>query len=784
VDPFAKVRHKRRDTSDSIEIARICSLPIVEIPDEQTVEAFSHQVVQADHYESGFRLHPEQVGAVLAYDLYEGLFAPIGVGRGKTLITLLIADRAFQAGIERSLLVVPPGVVSQLTMTDIPQARKTVGIRVPFIHMSGRPSKSRSLAANSGKRGCYVMPYSYLSIKDAEQLLMDIKPELIILDEAHNVKNRSAARTRRLLRVMNKLLKRPKIVALSGTITSKSIMDYHHLIAPALNDNCPLPRSDALATNWSYVLDATANPSEGQTGPIAPLLEWARREFPDEDIPRGIPGFRQSYKLRLNHCPGVVSSGDAEIGTSLVIENHPVKQPEKVEGFSKLQQLMRDVEELFRSPSGDEIEFPMHKWRHLYELTSGFYYHLRWPSEAELIEKRRLSVDEATAYLERAKEHHAAHQIYNVELRRWLDRRGKPGLDTPMLVAGDMSRNGSKNTGTDLYDLWTAMKALEFEGMPERISEPIRVCPWKIEHVARWAGSEKGGALLWFWHQEVGVWLTETLQKMGLDPIWCPADSVRPGSSERVLDKANAGRVLVASMGGHGTGKNLQHFQRQALVEFPRKADLLEQVLGRTHRYGQEADELTPVTVNSCEFDNYNMSACLIDSLYIHQTTGTRQKAIYASYNPLPVIYPTDFLRERGFVDLPQLDAKARAALEERFGEEVARYSPGGSGCPSHFKPNTKETDSNGRVLWYERCEAWLRFESTRRRRIHCQDRPMRPLRSPTNRREVQGQSNGARHDQWRSSRGGASQRHLLEESRDADLAWQHQGLHRWCDGR
>jgi len=62
------------------------------------------------------------------------------------------------------------------------------------------------------------------------------------------------------------------------------------------------------------------------------------------------------------------------------------------------------------------------------------------------------------------------------------------------------------------------------------------------------------------------------------------------------------------------------------------------------------------------------MWACLIDALYIHQTTGSRQKLIYASYDPMPQRFPEDFLRERGFADVAQLDREAQERLEEKFG--------------------------------------------------------------------------------------------------------------------
>lgn len=676
-------RAKRRDTADKLEVDRIVGLPIVGLPTPEEVEAVSREVVQGEYFERGYRLHPEQAGGLLAFDLYDGVFGPIGVGRGKTNLTILIADRAFRRGdSRRSLLVVPPTVLGQLVMTDIPAARRLFGVRVPFVLMSGKDRRARLAAASGGKAGCYVMPYSYLSTRDAEEVLVALAPDLVILDEAHRVKNRKAARTARLLRAITRCS--PRLVALSGTITSKSIRDYHHLVNHALRENSPLPHEQVLSDAWAALVDAGAGfePGASQTGPIAPLLDWARAEFPEADIPRGLPGFRAAYRLRLNSAPGVVASGDAELGTSLVIRNAPVPEPQAAEGYAEVERLAKRVEELSISPSGDEIEHGMHKWRHLYELASGFFYRLRWPEIAELVERRRLSEAETVAYLAQAQQHHEALQEYHRHLRVWLERRGRPSLDTPFLVASDMARHGAQNVADpDLYGAWRAAKDLEFDGMPERVSEPVRVSPWKIQHVAALATAERaaglaegepGGVLVWFWHNEVGRWLVEALEAAGEEPLWCPADATRAGSSARILDPASECRIVVAAMGGHGEGKNLQAFRRQVIAEFPRKADLLEQVLGRTHRYGQQADELVPLTVNTSEFDHQNMSACLIDALYIHQSTGSRQKAIYAAYDPLPTVYPPDFLRERGFADVAQLDPAARAALEEKFGVLVA----------------------------------------------------------------------------------------------------------------
>ena len=671
-DPFRRARRsKRRDTADSLEIDRIVRLPIVYEPTDEEVDAFCADEVQAQFYDEGFRLFPTQVGGVLAWDLYKGLFAPIGVGWGKTLITLMIANRAFTEGdSQRSMIFVPPQVYPQLTRTDIPWARKRVGLRVPFILMGGRSLAERRAIARSGKVGCYVLPYSYLSTRDTEEMLEGIRPDLMILDEAHAVKNPRAARTRRLMSYLRD--HQPRLVALSGTITSKSINDYHHLLAFALRQRCPLPIESALALNWSYVIDAGADPSDAQTGPITPLISWARKHFPDIELPAGVPGFREAYKLRLVHSPGVVSTGDKEIGVSLAIENLPVPMDRRRdEGYAKMVELMKRVDEMWLTPSGDEIDHGFHKWRYLYELTAGFFYRLRWPEVEELVLKGR-TVEQAEDALERALEHHEAKQEFNRTLRRWIEWRAQPGLDTPFLVTGDMARNGAQNVGPGLYNAWQDMKRLEFEGMPERISEPVRVCSYKIDWAVKWAeGLKKEGGIVWFHHREVGEWLWEAMQEAGIDVVYCPSESHRKGSNANILDPKNANKIIVASMRGHGTGKNLQHFQRQLFVQFPRDATLIEQVLGRMHRNGQEADELVAHTVNSIEFDHANMSACIVDALYMHQTTGARQKLIYASYVTLPPIYPDDFLRERGFTDVSKLDKKQRAILEEKFGSFV-----------------------------------------------------------------------------------------------------------------
>jgi len=668
-----KASSPKRATAGGLEIERICRLPVVPRLTDVEVEAMSRLEVLGEAYRDGFRLKREQAHALVEYDRMAGLFAPIGVGRGKTLVTLMIAQRAFEKGIATSILMVPPEVYQQLTETDIPWARARVRLTVPFHMMHGRSAGSRKLLANSGKRGCYIMPHSFLSVKDTHTILTSINAGCIIVDEVHKIKNRESARTQRALRYIDDRDEQPELVALSGTITKRSLRDYHHLLIRTLGTGAPIPLGQNRADEWAAVLDAKAAPGEAQTGPVRPLLDWARRTFSEEKISERVDGFRQAYRLRLNSAPGVVVSGDAHLDCGLLIRNTAVANPEKSNGWEDAQALIKQVEDLWISPSGDEIDHAIHLWRYLFELNSWGYHRQKWPDEELLRERKGWSTAEAQHMLGMAKDHHAAQQLYHKGLREWLKRCSMPGCDTPMLVGQNMSQHPEEWANSSLFAAWKQMRSLEMPGMPERDSIPVRVCDYKVRHAADWAEAayrEDGGGIIWCYHREMGAWVYEMIQQLHDIPvIYCPSGRQH---NMRILDHKNRNKIIVASLTAHGTGKNLQHHQRCLFTQFPRQADDAEQGIGRLHREGQDADEVPVDLCNTTEFDHMNFCACLVDALYLQQTVGAQQKLIYANYQTLPRIYPSGFLRERGFEN-EVLDERAEHALAERFGVQPQR---------------------------------------------------------------------------------------------------------------
>lgn len=643
-----------REVPYSAEIDRIVTMPIVHPMDKVEFDQFCKDHIIGETFENGFRFYEVQAEGISAYEQYNGGFFPIGVGFGKTLTGLAIANIAFLKGIKRILLLVPSQVLDQLTSTDIKWARSKIPFNLPVHVIGGRDSGARKALCSSGKKGLYIMPYSYLSVKDTTEMLLSIQAQLIICDEAHNLANRGSARTKRLMDYVEKF--KPEGVMMSGTITSKSIRDYFHLIKWALGKYNPLPNSMALANDWAQIIDAVSTGTygdgasdRGASGPLMPLIRWAERQFPREQWQPTIPGFRKAYKQRLNTAPGVVSSGDASIGTSLTFANVPIsKEAMNNAEHDKLETLWEKVENEWLTPNGDEIDHAIHTWKWLYELTAGFYNELSWPLADAYAKRKRISEPEAVDILEKSKTHHRSGQVYTSALRKWLEKNQKPHIDTPFLVGQDMSRNGSKNVGEELFVLWQDWKNLDFEGRPDRDSHSIRVSDYKIKAAVDWAkGLGEEGGLIWVWHQEMGVWCYEELVKAGINAAHCPAGD-QYNQMLTTEEKPLKDKVTVVSITAHGTGKNLQYFQHNYFLQWPRQDTAAEQTVGRTHRNGQTADELVVTTNITNEFDQLNFAACLNDALYIHQTTGNRQKLIYANYDPIPKIFPSAVIHERG----------------------------------------------------------------------------------------------------------------------------------------
>lgn len=658
------------------DIDRVLQLPIWNGLSRGEIEAMSRVVVRPEAYASGFRLRDVQAEAIFAIEQQEGAFGSIGVGWGKTLITGRAAASFYRKGYDKGILVVPTQVYAQLTEHDLEWIRSRIHLHgVPFHLMGGIGPRGRKGLAQSNYPGCYIMTYSLLSQPDSEEILNTINPSYVILDEAHSV-SRKSARTDRLWRYVRE--HGPRMVALSGTITRRSLIDYHHLIDACLREGSPLPRKKSRVVDWANILDAEATPTLAECELLRPLVTWAqeahaRGEAGAEEFLLGVRGFRRSYHFRFEHTPGVITTGEHELGVSLVIENH--KASTDHEGYTELETLRNALHDEWVTPDGDEIDCALNLYKWDFELSAGFYNRHVWPEIPEIMRLHNLDEREAKIRLERSQVYLQEVNKYHKLLRHWLEHNAAPGMDTPFLVGAEMTRNGAANVGSILYNQWLLLRpeeegGMDFMGRIERIPEAVRVCPYKIEQAYLWAREKRHG-LVWYHHNAIGDWLYERLRDLESEGIEVVHGNAGKAGDRRIRE--SKGKICVASISAHFQGKNLQtgagEHQNNWLVQCPRSAMVFQQLIGRTHRMGQGADSLTVGTNLTNDFDELNYAAMLNDAVYVQQTTGERQKAVLAVYNPTPKIFPPEVLKERGFHDIRTLSPEDETLLRSKFDE-------------------------------------------------------------------------------------------------------------------
>jgi hypothetical protein len=136
----------------------------------------------------------------------------------------------------------------------------------------------------------------------------------------------------------------------------------------------------------------------------------------------------------------------------------------------------------------------------------------------------------------------------------------------------------------ELTEAWEQWGKLRDRGEPD--TEPV----WIDQTLAQRAGelAKRQGALLWCTHRAFG-------EAAGL-PVIAPKHNPEGGAA-------------AVSVKAHGQARNLQAYSRNVFPAPLLNAGEWEQVLGRTHRQGQQADEVTAsVFVSSVNAEDWESS--------------------------------------------------------------------------------------------------------------------------------------------------------------------------------
>ena len=173
-----------------------------------------------------------------------------------------------------------------------------------------------------------------------------------------------------------------------------------------------------------------------------------------------------------------------------------------------------------------------------------------------------------------------------------------------------------------MYDDWRS--CVKDRDIPDRNSSVVWLDDYKIQAAVDWAEDNRGqrGGIVWYNFKAVGEKLRDSL------PWW--ADYCPAGCSYDTM--MGSEKLLICSIPAHSTGKNLQHFSNQLIVDPPRGGAVWEQMLGRTHRQGQLEDEVHAKVLASTEFEKAKIWEAWHDCEYVQLTGGGMQKMLMADW--------------------------------------------------------------------------------------------------------------------------------------------------------
>lgn len=536
------------------ELARVAGLPRRKWADAHAEEMARRLTEELRAPGGTMTLRPVQAMALAEIKALGGILAPIRVGAGKTLISLLAGS---VVGAKRPVLLVPAKLRDK-TQRDLGALRRQWRI----------PTNLR------------VISYEMLGRADHAELLEEIAPDLIVADEVHRIKNPRAAVTRRVIRYLAKGA--CGLVAMSGTITRRSLRDYAHLLQRALGvEQAPVPRGWSELEEWSDALDETKGDRNVEVGALELLTGDAEAGVVDP-----LARCRMAFRRRLVETPGVVATEEHALGTALSISF--VRPPVPRAITAALEKLRADWE----LPDGTPLADALAIWRHAREISLGFWY--RWAPAAPLpwLQTRR---DWCSACREVL-----SNNRRNLDSELQVVRAVDAGL-YPKLV-GHLER-------------WREVKD---SFVPNPVAE------WLSNVVVAEAAkrAEKEPAIVWYEHRAVA----DELEEWGLDIYGARGLNARG----RMIEDADPMRSVAASIASNSEGRNLQAWSRNLILSPPASGASFEQLLGRTHRDGQQADEVSCLVVVTCEEHEASFRQALADARYVQDCTGVPQKLLYA----------------------------------------------------------------------------------------------------------------------------------------------------------
>lgn len=423
-----------------------------------------------------------------------------------------------------------------------------------------------------------IMTYEWLGREQAADALERYQPDLVVLDEGHKARSLKAAVTRRLRRLQTKF-PHTVFLVMSGTIMKRSPLDYWHLISWCLPPaHLPLPRTHSDVEKWAEALGEQKNQMrQTHPGALEVLCNTEERALFQSDP---VTAARSAFKRRLVETPGVVATHETPIDATLSINAVEFELP------APIQDAFAQLRARAEMPDGYSLADGLQIYQHARELAVGFYYTWEPRPEKYWYEARKKWAKFAREVLKHSRK-----------------------LDTELQVRRAFP---------------TESTLVEWERVKNHF-QPATVPVWLDDTVVRycadWAGQNTG--VVWCEHVELG----QRLQRdFGLRYYGRKGED----DSRNFIQNHPPGQSMASSIQSGFEGLDLQPWWRGLITGFPPTGWRAEQLLGRQHRDGTDADEVEFDVLCLCaEHAGGFWQACR-DCRAIEQTTGSPQKLMLA----------------------------------------------------------------------------------------------------------------------------------------------------------
>lgn len=422
--------------------------------------------------------------------------------------------------------------------------------------------------------------YQTLSRVGAAKFLEAYQPDLIVADEAHYMKNPDAAVTRRVFRHLKQATTVPLMVE-TGSILDVSLRDVAHLSSAALRRTNPFPETHKALDEWCRALDVDVSPAK-RLGPGA-LARF--RANPLEDT-------RKAYQARIRQAPGVVLSRGGSLDTPLRIRSHRLDLDQSQEDAFRDYVRKGNTPPWPGEPAGWPLEDGPAIWRVAREVATGFFSIWDPMPPDDWRDARR---DWARACRE-------------------ILQTNRRALDTELQLVNHLDAHPDHYPhAAQALAVW---RAVEPTFHPNPV--PVWISDRTIEWIAAWAA--EGPGLIWVDRPCVGERLRARFGipyfgEEGIDRV-----------TGRYVESAPPDRAIALSREANSTGRNLQAWSRNLVVDVPSRGRHWEQMIGRTHRLGQRAPLVTVDVLFGCLEDVRAFWKAHGRSAYAADMTGQAQK--------------------------------------------------------------------------------------------------------------------------------------------------------------